>query len=362
MVAPACPFCHRESPSLVENFKQCDLVLVGAFTNARIAQGTCDLVVERVLKPHDVLRSTREKTADGKKVITLSRPIQAKGPHIIFCELFRDSIDPSRLLELLPGSKLIPYLTGALALKDRPQSERLRYCFDHLASADSEVAMDVYREFARADYKDYMEMAAKLPPDTIAGWLRDPKTPSYRYGLYASLLGHCGKVEHAKVLLSMIENSEKRKGSGIDGMLAGYVMIQPKEGWTYLTNVLKNGTEDFLMRYAALRTIRFFWDYRGDLVARDQLAAGLTLVLGHSDMADFAIEDLRRWQRWETTDCVLDLFDRKSHDVRAVKRAILRFALCCPRPRAASFVDAQRRRNAAWVKETEELLKLEMPK
>jgi hypothetical protein len=29
---------------------------------------------------------------------------------------------------------------------------------------------------------------------------------------------------------------------------------------------------------------------------------GLGLVLAHPDVADFAIEDLRKWQRWEMTD------------------------------------------------------------
>ena len=49
--------------------------------------------------------------------------------------------------------------------------------------------MDAYREYARSDYNDYQEMAKKLPGKTITGWLEDPKTPTYRYGLYATLLG-----------------------------------------------------------------------------------------------------------------------------------------------------------------------------
>ena len=32
------------------------------------------------------------------------------------------------------------------------------------------------------------------------------------YGLYASLLGHCGTKAHAKLLKSMIEDPEKRRG------------------------------------------------------------------------------------------------------------------------------------------------------
>jgi hypothetical protein len=60
-------------------------------------------------------------------------------------------------------------------------------------------------------------------------------------------------------------------------------------------------------------------------------------------------------------DKVLDLFGKKSHDVPVIKRAILRYALQCPLPRAVRFVEEQRRRDAEWVRDTEELLKLESP-
>jgi hypothetical protein len=358
----SCPFCTQDkAPTLVGDFNQAVMVLVGEFTNAKIAEGTSDFVVEKVLKTHEFLKGKKVKTVDGKQVITLPRPIQAKNQFLIFCDVFKDTADPYRGVELMPGNELVPYLTGAIAVKDRPESERLRYCFDHLNSADFEVAMDAYREYAKADYKDYMEMAKKLPPDTIAKWLEDPKTPPFRYGLYASLLGHCGRAMHAQLLREMIDDPEKRKGSGIDGMLAGYTMIDPKEAWGYLTRKLKDQSEDFLMRYAVLRTIRFLWDNRSDLLPKDTLVSGMAMILDHGDMADFAIEDLRKWQRWEMTDRILALFGTKTHDVPVVKRAILRFALSCPRPRAVSFVEAQRRRDPNWVKDTEELLKLETP-
>src|SRR5262249_32653905 len=155
-----------------------------------------------------------------------------------------------------------------------------------------------------------------LPAETIAKWLQDPKTPAFRYGLYASLLGHCGDTaRHGKLLRQLVDDPEKRRGSGIDGMLAAYVMLQPKQGWRYVMGVLGDGKEDFLMRYAALRTARFLWGERPDLVPKGELAGGVALALAHPDMADFAIEDLRRWGRWERCDEVLALFDKESHNV-----------------------------------------------
>jgi hypothetical protein len=222
-----------------------------------------------------------------------------------------------------------------------------------------DVALDAYREFARADYKDYKDMARSLPAATLAKWLRDPKTPPYRYGLYGSLLGLCGHAEDAKLLHDIIQDPQKRMGSGLDGLLAGYITIDPKEGWGYVQGILKDGKQEFLMRYAALRTARFLWDQRPDLVSKTDLVKGISLLLQQPDMADFAIEDLRKWQQWKDTDCVLDLFTKDSYNLPVVRRAILRFALQSNHPRAAAFVTEQRRRDAEWVSDTEELLRLE---
>jgi hypothetical protein len=354
----ACPFCSEErGPTLVGDFSQATMVLYGTFSNPMIGkggleEGTTDFNIEQVLKPHEIIK--------GKKTITLPRYLpSAKNKFVIFCDVYKGNIDPYRGVEVQSGSDLVKYLLGAVELKDKTAPERLRYCFDFLNSAEFDVAIDAYREYAKADYKDYKDMAAKLPADVIAGWLNDPKTPPYRYGLYASLLGHCGKAEHAKLLRAMIDDPEKRKGSGIDGILAAYLMLESKGGWNYLTGLLKDSNQEFLLRYAGLRTLRFLWDQRPDLMSKEDLVHGMTLILGQSDMADFAVEDLRKWRRWELTGQILDLYGKKTHDIPVIRRAILRFALQSPEARAVAFVGEQRKRDNEWVKDTEELLKLE---
>ncbi len=356
---PACPFCsEQQGPTLVGDFAQASMVLYGAFANARPGtnglDGSTDFVIDKVLKPHDYLKGVKNNT------VTLPRNVQfAKNKFVVFIDVYKGTLDPYRGIEVQPNSDLLKYLEGAVKHQSSPPAERLRYCFDYLNSADFDVAMDAYREFAKADYKEYAGMAKKLPPDVIAGWLKDPKTPGYRYGLYSSLLGHCGGKEHAKLLRSMIDDPEKRKGSGIDGMLAAYIMLEPKEGWQYLQDMLKNDKQEFMFRYACLRTLRFLWDQRPDLISQKELVHGMASVLTQPDIADFGIEDLRRWRRWEMTDQVLNLFGQKSHSLPVIKRAVLRFALASPEPKARDFVRQQRDRDADWVRDTEELLKLE---
>lgn len=356
--ATSCPFCEgSQGATLANDFNQASMVLYGNFTNPKLGgnqiEGTTEFVIDKVIKPHEYLKGIKNNT------VTLPRYITSKSKFVVFVDVYKGNLDPYRGIESQKDSELVKYLEGAVKLHNRPQPERLRYCFDFLNSSDFEASMDAFREYAKADYKDYKDMAKKLPADQIAGWLKDPKTPAYRYGLYSSLLGHCGGPEHAKLLRSMIDDPEKRKGSGVDGMMFAYVLIEPKEGWAYLRDMLKSDKQDFLFRYACLRTVRFLWDLRPDVLPQKELVGGVGLVLDHPDMADFGIEDLRRWQRWEMTDRVLDLQAQKTHSATVVKRAILRFALASPEPRAKEFVKQQRERDKEWVRDTEELLKIE---
>jgi hypothetical protein len=116
-----------------------------------------------------------------------------------------------------------------------------------------------------------------------------------------------------------------------------------------------------LIRYATLRTARFFWSTRTEVFNKKALADSVAILLDQPDMADFAVEDLGKWGRWEMTGRVLHLFDKASHNAPVIKRAILRFALRCPEPRAVQFVRQQRARDQEWVNDTEELLRLEAP-
>jgi hypothetical protein len=359
--ADGCPFCSGQGPTLIQDVNQASMVLFGTLTNPKLDKGsetgTTDLQIEAVIKRHPIL--------GDKKVLTLSRyvPVDAKKPpkFLVICDVFKDKIDPYRGIPVTAGSDIVSYLTGSLAIKEKDISGRLKHAFKYLDSADLEVNNDAYKEFANADYKDLRDMYKDLPADKIAKWLQDPNTPNFRFGLYASMLGHCGSDKHADLLRKMLDDPQKRVSTGVDGILAGYVMLKPKDGWTYLTGLLKDKSKDFMLRYASLRTIRFFWEYRPDVIQKKEMVAGVLPLLDQSDIADLAIEDLRKWGRWEVADRVLDLFDQKSHDIPIIKRSIMRFALSCPaqQARAAAFVAKMKKEKPDWVQDIEELLKLE---
>lgn len=361
--ARACPFCPSSGATMLQDAQTASMILYGTPGNARFEAGnpnlgSTDLQIEVVIKKHAIL--------GDKKVLTVPKymPTEPEKPvkYLVFCDVYKGQIDPYRGMPFKPDSRIAEYLKGALALPDKDLGTRLKYFFNYLDDTDKDIAIDALMEFGNTDYKDYRPVAENLPAERVAGWLRDPSTPPSRFGLYGSMLGHCGKEKDAVLLREMIDDAEKRYQSGMDGLLAGYVLLKPPEGWAYLLKILKDEKREYLQRYAALRAVRFLWEFRPDAIPRDKLAEGLTVLLSQGDIADMAIEDLRKWKYWKAADQIIDLYNLKSHDIPMMKRAILRFALQCPASasaKSAKFLEEMRKKDPERVKEAEELLQME---
>src|SRR5262249_54234187 len=110
-----------------------------------------------------------------------------------------------------------------------------------------------------------------------------------------------------------------------------------------------------------MRAVRFFRAIRCDVIKQEEVIAAMHLPLTDPDMADLAVEDLRRWRHWEAADRVLALWDEEGFDIPIIRRAILRYALQCSKPIARDFVERQRQLDAEKVNDAEEILKLEAP-
>jgi len=359
-----CPFCTQgKGPTLLDDYTEAKLVVLGKVVKSQMAAngefegGTSEFEISKVFKDHEI--------RGGKMRITLPKYLTVTDAQfVLFCDAYKGAVDPYRGVQVGKGGELVEYLDGAIKLKGANVSKRLAYSFKFLNSKELEVSMDAFREFANANYSDYKDIAADFDAEKLVEWLNDPETPPYRYGLYASLLGHCGKVEHLGVLKNMLADPKKRDSSGIDGVFAGYVFLlhkhhKDKDALNYLRGTLGDGEQDFMMRWTALKTLRFVRENRPDILAKKDITDAVALGMKHKDMADFAVEDLRKWQCWEMTPQVLDLFKKPSHKANVIRRSILRFALQAPTAEAQAFVAEQRKVNPKWVEETEELLKLE---
>ena len=204
------------------------------------------------------------------------------------------------------------YLQGALAAQGQGRRRRLQFFFNYLDNADVEISNDAYKEFGNADYKDFRGMAKDLPADKIAKWLQDPKTPAFRFGLYASMLGHCGKEEHADVLREMLDDPDKRRDQR-HRRHPGRLHHAEAEGRLGVPAQHPQGPDEGVHApLRGLRAVRFFWDSRPDVVAKKDVVEAIGLLLDQSDIADLAIEDLRKWQHWDMADAILALHDARS--------------------------------------------------
>jgi hypothetical protein len=349
-----CPFCEIQGQTLSGAIKQAALVVYGRLGNAEGSDGAPELIIETVIKPHDWLK--------GRKTISLPGfVIPKQGDRyrfLFFCNVDKGKLDPFRWKEVRADAGMVQYLAAAMKVTDDRPEKRLRFFFDYLDNPDPEISTDAHKEFGNTGYPEYKERACKLPADRLVKWLQDPRTREERIGLYASTLGHCGKPEHAALLRSMLQG-QRRPRSGIDGILAGYVLLQPQEGWQYLRGLLGDPATEFPARYAALRAARFFWDYRPDVVPKKDVAEAIAQLL-EQGTADLAIDEFRKWHCWEMTDRILALENRPVYAERFVRRAVLRFALSARDSEAArKFVARQREKDPEGVKYAEDQLKME---
>lgn len=371
--ASACPFCSVQGQTLTQEVTQASMVLAGKLANARlvrntdeIQEGTTDLIVDRVIKHHPILdKAPRNK--EGKIVLTLPRYVPIKEgeqvPFLVFCDVFNGNVDPFRGVPL-KMSKLPEYLAGALKVKDEPVVKRLKFFFDYLDNEDSEISNDAYKEFGYADYQPIREAARSFPAERIARWLSpEAKTPGYRYGLYASLLAHAApekdRTKYVQLFVSLLADPDKKASSGMDGILAGYIMLAPREGLAFARKILEDPKREFLTRYAALRALRFFVDNRKDVLTEDEVVKTILPLLDQGDIADLAIEDFRRWKRWDLSGKILGLGKKESHDTPIVHRCILRYALSSPKEDCKKYVAEVRKKDEQLVLDAEEILKLE---
>jgi hypothetical protein len=360
-VAHACTYCDPANQKL-QTFRQearaCKFVVIGTLTNPRLVgdSGFTDLSVDYVVKDDPALAKQKTLTLPRWTLIDAKKPPKM----LVFFDVYEGKLDPFRGVTLR-GTEMRSYLRGALELDDRDRVKSLLYYFRHLDSADPDVAADAFLEFAKATDQEVGAVGPKLEPAKLRRLLTDPKSPAERLGLFAFLLGACGTKSDADSLAAMANKSDERTAGALGGVLGGLIEIRPETGWKRAIEILEDAKRPYPDKLAVLGTLRFFQAYR-PADYRKPVLAGMAAVVTQGDMADMAIEDLRRWKWWDLTNEVLAQFGKPTHAAPLVKNAILRYALCCPEPAAAAFVKEARASNPGWVREIEDSLAFERPR
>lgn len=212
--------------------------------------------------------------------------------------------------------------------------DRLQFFMKFLEFPDSDICNDAYAEFSRAQFKDVAALAPKLPRAKLRKWLasEDPQI-QVRKGLYGMMLGLGGDDTDADFLEKQVMSlpAIDKPRLGIDGMMAGYLLLRGEPGLQKLMAAKFDDpkAEDDLV--ALRNAIMFLWDYGQDKIPASVLRASMRKFLDRPSIAVNVIENLARWKDWDSLDRLTTVYGAPPFDSPLTKQKIVAFALVCER-------------------------------
>ena len=330
------------------------MVAFGSLANPKLGpngKGTTEFNIEKLMKSDPAV------AADKKIILAQYLPVfDPKSPPkwVMFFQSTKAGVTPYWGRELSSSAAL----DFAAAVRNRAEQpdEMLRFAATYFDDADSVVADEAFLMFAKANDRSVARVAKQLTPATLRKLAKNPNIESERLSMFAYLLGACGNADDAELLRSLLAAKSSRHYKAYEGILAGYIALRPTEGWALTEQLITDPKTEFLVRYAAMRTLRFFYNARPEETG-PQVMRGWALALKQPDVADVAINDLRKFKRWEYTKQILALYDQPGSQSPIVRGSIERYAIACPSAEARPLVEQLRKKNPELVKELEADLK-----
>lgn len=354
--ASACSLCSNpiNRATLGEEMDTAAVVAVGLLSNPRLnpasvaGTGTTDFTIEKLIK-------TDGSLGDAKQM-TIARYMPVPDPKqpprfLIFFEKSADRLEPLQGFAV-KSPALLAYLEGAKEARRQGRVPGLIYYARHLDHADEHVALDAFMEFAKSKDDDVFKAAKQLDPALVRRLLAKSTLDADRLSLFAFLLGCCGQDRDADDLLKTLPTLTGERRTAMDGVMAGYISLRPKDGWQKLAAVLGDAKQPFATRFAAVRTVRMLQGCHGSAIKPDVLAAYRN-VIRDGDLADLCVEDLRRWQWWDLTSDIAAQFGKPSHSAPIVQHCLIRYAMSCPLPEARTIVARARQIDPEYVDDLE---------
>jgi nitrogen fixation-related uncharacterized protein len=230
----------------------------------------------------------------------------------------------------LPISEIGYYYVVQAPTAEELPSKRLTYFLKFLDSPDSLISNDAYSEFAKAPYEQVSVIANVLDRKRVRRWLESKKTPANRIGLYGLMIGICGNASDADFLKNQIAKTSDDFRLGINGMIAGYLLLQGEKGLDFIDQtMLANPKTPDGEAYAAMQALRFLWSNSRDQFDVDRMRRSMRILLDRPNMAELAIRDLARWKDWSALMRLRQLYGADKYESIQVRRAIVGYLLAC---------------------------------
>jgi len=334
-VSQACPFCSAPSLTLSEQLADAELAALGQWTS-----GTKPTETQKATTTFTVLNVAKNANdkLQKKQVVTLEQYLPGKPGDLYLLTAntspAKDGLEWSVPLEVTETS--YDYIVKA-PNPEVATGKRLAYFIKYLEYPDQVIANDAYAEFANAPYEDIATLAEKMPREQISKWVTSDETSPTRLGLYGLMLGLCGNDSDARKMQEMIAKESDDFRLGIQGVMAGYLVIKGKEGLTWLeAQKLKPAIDPtrkdkipFSETYASMQALRFMWTYGKGKITNERLQQSMRILLDQPDLCDLVIPDLARWKDWSVQDRLMKMYNQEEFSTPPIKRSIVQYLLAC---------------------------------
>jgi hypothetical protein len=348
--ADACPFCTALAPTLCQQRDGASVTVLGELETAA-AGGPATVKLHHVLAGQSVLGSQSQ----------LTMPLDLAAERGTLLLLFGKGTDAERLdWHAVPVDET-SYSYLARAPRDTVAAEeRLAYFAPYLEHPNKLIAEDAYLEFGHAPLEQVTSAVEHLSMPQVRSWLTSMNVPGSRKGFYGLVLGLADdpaeRTENAKLLHELIVAPEDDFRAGFDGILGGYLLLEPEHGLAliesrYLANP-SSAVGDVRHAQTALR----FYHEHGRQITPQRLSAAVRHLLARPEFAEAAIVDLARWQAWDALPQVSNLYTQPSFSDPAMRRAIVGYLLACPQPAAAEALAMLRRLDPSGIAAAEQVL------
>jgi hypothetical protein len=335
-VAECCPFCSAVSMTFCEEIGQADAAVIARLTalppqssdgsqNATATVKPAGFDIVEVLKGADVV-------GPAKSFETLYFGAEPLGKEfLVMATSDQGKLAWTTPIPITPSVK--PYLKTALTLP-KSGADRLAFFQDYLEGSQEMLARDAYDEFAKAPYKEVIELKGRMNHDRLVEWVKDPKvSPSHRR-LYLTMLGVCGNAQDTTMFEAMLKDDSPTGKPGMDALVAAYLKLKGADGLPLIEDLfLKNADAEYTETYAAIMAIRFHGQEES-IIPKKRLIEALRHMLARPQLADLVIPDLARWEDWGSADRMVQLFKESDADSGWVRVPVINFLRACPLPEA----------------------------
>lgn len=325
----ACPYCGTPAPSLSEQVRAFDVVVLGKYLGGKKPDRSKEFSGTTQFKILETIKDEQQAINEEGRITRDRYSEMEPGQRLL---IFGNNTDKgivwAEFVKMTPAS--FQYFKESPP-ETLPTSQRLAYFLQFLEHSDRIIAADAFSEFAVAPYEDVRALAPLMNPEQIRGWLANPKEPADRFvriGFFGLLLGLCGTEADAEFLRTCALSKSEDYSFGIDGMTSGYLILTQGEGFKKLMQeLLTQGKPTNTQLFPLLQALRFMWTYESDDAMKVKIRSSMRQMLDHTEIVDLAIIDLTRWKDWESMDQIASFYHAPQYNHPQIKRAILRYLL-----------------------------------